>query len=57
MGWAQVATIIAALAAFTGVQSFWIARALDHVEARLDAIDRSVRDQGARVARLEAALG
>ena len=57
MGWAQVATIIAALAAFTGVQGFWIARALDHVEARLDAIDRSVRDQGARVARLEAAHG
>jgi len=36
------------------VQGFWIARALDRVETRLDAIHRAVRDQ---VARLEAARG
>jgi hypothetical protein len=62
--WAQVATIIAALAAFTGVQAFWIARALDRVYAaldrvdtRLDSIEGVVREQGERIARLEAAHG
>ena len=62
--WAQAATIIAALAAFTGVQAFWISRALDRVyaaldrvEARLDSIESVGREQGERIARLEAAHG
>jgi hypothetical protein len=29
--WAQAATIVSALAAFTGLQALWIARALDRV--------------------------
>ena len=62
MEWAQAATIVSALAAFTGVQALWISRALDRVYAalerldvRLDHIERVVlRDHGARIARLEA---
>ena len=63
MEWAQVVTIVGALAAFTGVQAFWIARALDRVyaaidrvEARLDRIEGAVIAQGERIARLEARL-
>ena len=59
-----IITIIAALAAFTGVQAFWIARALDRVyaaldriEARLDRLEGVVIEQGERIARLEAARG
>jgi hypothetical protein len=67
--WAQAATIVSALAAFTGLQALWISRALDrvyaaldrldarldHVEGRLDRLDGVVlRDLGERVARLEA---
>ena len=62
MGWAQAVTIISALAVFTGLQAFWIARALDRVYAELDRIhaairslDARVRDLGERVAHLEAA--
>jgi len=62
--WAQVATIIGSLAAFTGVQSFWIARALDRVwaaidrlEARLERIEGVLVEHGERIARLEAAHG
>ncbi|HET6623088.1 MAG TPA: hypothetical protein VFG70_01050 [Gaiellaceae bacterium] len=62
MEWAQAATIVSALAAFTGVQALWISRALDRVYAaldrldvRLDHIERVVlRDHGERIARLEA---
>jgi hypothetical protein len=39
MEWAQAATIISALAAFTGLQALWISRALDRVHARLDRLD------------------
>jgi hypothetical protein len=68
MEWAQAATIVSALAAFTGLQALWISRALDRVyaaldriearldrvEARLDRIEGVVlRDLGERVARLE----
>ena len=61
MEWAQAATIVSALAAFTGVQALWISRALDRVyaaldriEARLDRVESVVlRDLGQRVARLE----
>ena len=60
--WAQAATIVSALAAFTALQAFWISRALDRVYARLDRIDTkldrvdaALRDLGERVMRLEAA--
>jgi hypothetical protein len=51
--WAQVFTIVAAIAAFTSMQAFWIARALDRVETRLDRIEAAVRELGERVTRLE----
>jgi hypothetical protein len=60
--WTQAATIISALAAFTGLQALWITRALDRVHATLgrldlkfDHVDGAVlRDLSERVARLEA---
>jgi hypothetical protein len=60
--WAQAATIVSALAAFTGLQALWISRALDRVYAALDRIEARLdrvggdmlRDLGERVARLEA---
>jgi hypothetical protein len=62
MEWAQAATIVTALAAFTGLQGVWMSRALDRVhgtldriETRLDRIEGVVlRDLGERVAPLEA---
>ena len=62
MEWAQAATIVSALAAFTGVQALWISRALDRVYAALDRLDVRLdhiervllRDHGERIARLEA---
>lgn len=69
MDWAQAATIVTALAAFTGLQAVWISHALDRVYARLDGIDARLdrleirferietvvlRDYGERIARLEA---
>jgi hypothetical protein len=50
MGWSQTATIIGALTGVIGLQTFWIARALDAlrsemrrdfdgVEARLDRLE------------------
>jgi hypothetical protein len=61
--WAQAATIVSALAAFTGLQALWISRALDRVHAALDRLDSKfdhvegvvLRDHGERIARLEAA--
>ena len=61
--WAQAATIVSALAAFTGLQALWISRALDRVHATLDRLDSKfdhvegvvLRDHGERIARLEAA--
>ena len=61
--WAEAATIVSALAAFTGLQALWIARALDRVYVALDRLDSKfdhvegvvLRDLGERVARLEAA--
>lgn len=70
--WAQAATIVSALAAFTALQAFWISRALDRVYARFDGVDSRLdridsrldriegvvlRDHAERIARLEAALG
>jgi hypothetical protein len=60
--WAQAATIVSALAAFTGLQALWISRALDRIHstldrlgARFDHVDGVVlRDHGERIARLEA---
>jgi hypothetical protein len=62
MEWAQAATIVSALAAFTGVQALWISRALDRVCAALDRIETRfdrvenvvLRGHGERIARLEA---
>ena len=61
--WAQAATMVSALAAFTGLQALWISRALDRVHATLDRLDARfdqvegvvLRDHGERIARLEAA--
>jgi hypothetical protein len=57
---AQTLTIIglttALVGLIVGIQTFWIARALDRIERRLDRIDDTVlRDHGDRLARLEAA--
>jgi hypothetical protein len=60
--WAQVATIVSALAAFTGLQALWIGRALDRVYVALDRLDARLshiegvvlRDHTERIARLEA---
>ena len=60
--WTQAATIVSALAAFTGLQALWISRALDRVHATLDRLDLKfdhvegvvLRDLSERVARLEA---
>lgn len=65
MDWAQAATIVSALAAFTGLQAVWISHALDRVYARLDRIDTRLdrieatvlRDHAERISRLEASLG
>ena len=61
MDWAQAATIISAMAVFTGLQAFWISRALDRVhagldrlEVRLDGLEARIQDLGERVAHLEA---
>jgi len=55
--WAQAAAIISAMAVFTGLQAFWIARALDRVFTALDRIDAKLGDDAERIARLEAAHG
>ena len=67
--WAQVATIVSALAAFIGLQTLWISHALDRVYARFDGLDArldridlrldridgvALRDHAERIARLEA---
>jgi hypothetical protein len=60
--WAQAATIVSVLAAFTGLQALWISRALDRVYATLDRLETKLdrvegvvlRDHGERIARLEA---
>jgi len=70
--WGQVTTVIAALATITGMQAFWVSRALDRVYAALDRVDVrldrvettldriekiGLREQGERIARLETARG
>jgi hypothetical protein len=64
--WAQAATIIGVLTAVVGLavglQSFWIAHALDRVYGKLDRLDARfdhvegvvLRDHAERIARLEA---
>jgi hypothetical protein len=66
MEWAQAAAIIGVLTAVVGLavglQSFWIAHALDRIHATLDRLDGRLddvegvvlRDHGERIARLEA---
>ena len=63
--WAQAATIVSALAAFTGLQALWISHAFDRVHATLDRLDARfdhvegavLRGYGERIARLEATQG
>jgi hypothetical protein len=62
MEWAQAATIVPAVAAFMGLQTLWITRALDRVRAAVDRLDTRLshmervvlRDHAERIARLEA---
>ena len=62
VAWPEVATVIGVLAAVIGLQSFWIARALDDIRATLDRLDARLghiesvvlRDHGDRISRLEA---
>jgi hypothetical protein len=51
--WTQTATIVAVLAAAIGLQSFWIARALDALRSEMH---RGFDTQGQRLDRLEARL-
>ena len=61
MEWAAAATIVSAVAAFTGLQTLWISRALGRVHAALDRLDTRLsrmegvvlRDHAERIARLE----
>ena len=39
MEWAQAVTIIAALTGVIGLQTFWIARALDDLGRRIDRVE------------------
>jgi hypothetical protein len=50
--WAQVATIVAAIGAFTSMQAFWIARALDGLSARIDRLDTRMDRLDTRMDRL-----
>jgi hypothetical protein len=64
--WSQVGTIIGVLTAViglaVGLQSFWIAHALDRIYTKLDRLDARfdhvegvvLRDHAERIARLEA---
>ena len=54
--WAQAATIVSALAAFTGLQAVWISHALDRVYARFDGIDARLDRIDARLDRMDARL-
>jgi hypothetical protein len=57
---AQTWATIGGVGILIGVQTFWIARALDRVDRALDVVERRLerienmlRDQGERIARLE----
>lgn len=51
---AQTFAILGSLFAGLALQTFWISRALDRIERRLDRIeDMVLRDHGERLARLE----
>ena len=54
--WAQAATIVSALAAFTGLQALWISHALDRVYARFDGVDARFDRVDARLDRLDTRL-
>ena len=66
VAWPEVATIIGVLTAVVGLavglQSFWIAHALDRIHATLERLDARLshmesvvlRDHSERIARLEA---
>jgi hypothetical protein len=55
--WAQAATIVSALAAFTALQAFWISRALDRVYVTLDRLETRLDRLETRLDRLETRLG
>lgn len=51
---AQTFAIIGSLVAALTLQTFWISRALDRIERRLDRIDDTfLKDHGERIAKLE----
>lgn len=47
-------TILAALIGLMGIQTFWIVRSLDRIDARLDRIEGVLMAFGERITRLEA---
>ena len=49
----QTWTIIAAVVGLIGLQTFWITRALDRIEHRLDRIEDLLRDHDRRLTVLE----
>jgi hypothetical protein len=60
MEWAQVATIIGALATMVGLQTFWVGRALDSLRSEMyrgfDAVNGRLDRVEARLDRVEARL-
>ncbi len=54
--WARAATIISALAVFTGLQAFWISHALERVYARFDGVDARFDRVDARLDRIDGRL-
>jgi hypothetical protein len=49
-----VVAVAAVVVPLVGLQTFWIARALDRVDHRLEHLDTTiVRDHGERIARLK----
>jgi hypothetical protein len=48
-----VAGVAVVVAPLVGLQTYWIARALDRVESRLDRIEGLLADHGERIARVE----
>jgi hypothetical protein len=56
--WAAVGAMTTVILAAIGLMSFWIARSLDRIDARLDRIEeRILVDYGERIARLEERVG
>lgn len=52
--WTMIGATAAILGIVVGLQTFWISRALDRIEHRLDRIEDLLRDHDNRIAKLEA---